>query len=214
MPDPNQTSEPSPQQNPDAASETLARRRALIKGAATIGPVVLTLASRPVLGGGGGGGQCIAPSQNLSGALSHAAQKMGTCNGHPPSYWKNCAGQNGSWPLQPTTQFHSLCTPGNRAGTRFYTTNGVSLTMIDVLKLTGSGPSGNFDLDQVASHIIAACLNIRSGTVDQRALTEAQLQAIWREWALTGQYIPFAGATPWKSAEIKNYLIANKIVGI
>jgi len=217
MPDPNQTPESPQQQAQEVAAEMLARRRALIKGASTVGPVILTLASRPVLagGGGGGGGQCIAPSQNLSGALSHAAQKVGTCNGRSPGYWKNGVSTNGnspSWPIPATTQFHSLFTPGNRAGTRFYTTNGVSLTLIDVLNLTGSGPTGNFDLEKVAFHVIGAYLNILSGLVDARALDANKLQIIWREWALTGQYIPFAGATPWKATEIKNYLLTNKIV--
>ncbi len=191
--------------------QSAARRRWILRSGIAIAPVVLTLTSRPVLGGMAPNA-CIAPSITLSGALSHTTKQLGTCSGKSSTYWQS----QGSWPgIGKSGSFHSIFAVGNRSGCRFFTTAATSLTLGQVMSLgatSGAADSaGNFDQDKIAANIIAAYLNILSGSVDAKAMTLDRLQALWREWALNGNYTPYAGATPWTSAAIKSYLSNNKI---
>lgn len=190
----------------EAATESVseARRRLLVKGGMAAGPVILTLTSRPVLGGLNPG-ECISPSQTLSGALSHKGAKVGECNGRSPGYWKNC--HSSEWPIPTNTAFHSVFAVGATAGTRFFNTDGSQMTMLQVLNA-----GGTTDTSMVAFHCIGAYLNILKGLISPKALTAEKVVALWREWALTGKYVPFAGATtPWNGTDITNYLKNNKI---
>lgn len=68
-------------------------RRRFTKGSLAVSGVLLTLASRPSLGGGqfGGGGECKSPSGFLSGNLSHHGGHPGG-GGHSCQYWvDHCA---------------------------------------------------------------------------------------------------------------------------
>lgn len=181
-----------------------ARRRLLVRGGMASGPILLTLTSRPVLGGLNPG-ECISPSQTLSGALSHRGAKVGTCNGRSPGYWKTCAASN--WPIPQSTPFHSVFVVGTVDGSRFFNTDGSMMTMIQVLTVLGY-----VDPYRMAFHCIGAYLNIlKGGMIDPKALTAEGLVAIWREYALTGKYTPYAGATPWDGTQIVNYLSSNYI---
>lgn len=188
---------PLPAAKPDVSA---ARRRMLMRGGMAA-PLIVTLASRPVLGC-----DCISPSETLSGALSHAGPKLGACAGKTKTYWQTLP--VASWPVTCTTPFHNLFATGSRSGTRFFKAdNGTSLTLQDVLNLsTASDDSG------IGSLTVVAYLNLQTtGLVDPKAMTVASLQALWREWAVAGHYTPFAGATPWTSTQIIAYLSKNGI---
>jgi hypothetical protein len=214
MRDQDLTSKEPADEIPEAAGQDIqsaARRRWILRGGVSIAPVVLTLTSRPVLGGMTPNA-CIAPSVTMSGALSHATKQMGNCSGQSCSWWLS----QSSWPgIGKSGSFHSIFTVGNRSGCRFFTTAATSLTLSQVMNLgstSGTADSaGNFDQDKVAANMIASYLNILSGTVDSKAMTLDRLQALWREWAINGSYTPYAGATPWTSSGIKSYLSNNKI---
>lgn len=185
---------------PAGRAKVSASRRTLLRSGMAAAPLIVTLASRPVLGG-----QCIAPSATLSGALSHAGPKLGSCSGISRSAWISTSASG--WPVLQTTPFHNLFAVGNRAGCRFFKADGVtSLSLLEVLKLTTAQ-----DDSGVGGRVVAAYLNLCSGRVDAKALSVSALQALWREWAVAGQYTPFAGATPWKGADINNYFTNNSI---
>jgi len=182
-----------------------------LRGGVSLAPVVLTLTSRPVLGGMTTT-TCIAPSVTMSGALSHGTKQLGTCTGKSCSYWLS----QSSWPgIGKSGSFHSIFAVGNRSGCRFFTTAATSLTLVQVMNLGSTSSTadsaGNFDQDKVAANIITSYLNILSGSVDAKAMTFDRLQALWREWALNASYTPYAGATPWGSTGIKTYLSNNLI---
>jgi hypothetical protein len=191
---------------PETSTESVseARRRLLVKGGMAAAPVILTLTSRPVLGGLNPG-ECISPSQTLSGALSHKGVKVGTCSGRSPGYWKTC--HSSEWPIPTNTAFHSVFAVGATAGTRFFNADGSQMTMLQVLNVGGA-----VDTSMVAFHCIGAYLNILKGLVDPKALTAEGIIAMWREWAMTGKYTPFAGSSsPWSGTQITDYLKNSKI---
>ncbi len=201
----NMPSADHPAQSPDRAESGVseARRRLLVRGGMASGPIILTLTSRPVLGGLNPG-ECISPSQTLSGALSHRGTKVGTCSGRSPGYWKTCSASN--WPIQQSTPFHSIFVVGPTPGCSQFNADGSMKTMLQVLNLLGSE-----DPYKVAFHCIGAYLNILKGLIDPKALTAEGVVALWREWALNGKYVPYAGATPWTGADIVSYLKNNYI---
>lgn len=173
------------------------RRRILVTGGA-LAPVVLTLASRPVLGG-----DCISPSMNWSTARSHSSAKLGVCTGRSPGYWKN---NTGEWPVPLTTIFYDVFT--TEGATHFYNGDGSKMTLLQVLNLNGTA-----DPQMVAAHFAAAYLAIMKGWVAPVALDLGKLQLMWSEWAVSGHYTPTAGAAPWDGEQIKRYLVTNYIAG-
>ncbi len=71
----------------DSDSTRLARRKFLIKGASASAPIILTVASRPAMGG-----NFCTPSGFLSGNLSNPDDDDDddhSCNGKSPGYWKH-----------------------------------------------------------------------------------------------------------------------------
>ncbi len=208
---------PNPNTLLDDQSETAgrdvqssARRRWILRSGITVAPVILTLASRPVLGNGLGPNGCISPSATLSGALSQATNQVGTCSGDGYSAWKSLA----TAPIPPdwaSTEFHPLFSSDGGVGRKFYSAN-VPLKFGEILQLNGTmagqDAAGNFDQDLVAGHMIAAYLNLtqKPSSISDKAMTVVRLLKLWREWALTGQYLPYAGATPWNGAAIVDYL--------
>ncbi|MCL2657500.1 MAG: hypothetical protein FWD62_08785 [Betaproteobacteria bacterium] len=201
-----------------------ARRRWILRGGAAA-PVILTLASRPVLGV-----QCQSPSAALSGNLSQAGSAP-SCTGQSVSYWQGGGGIQALdapltpssapatpaaptwWPLSADAYFHSYFAQGAKgSGCYFMTADNNYLTLYNVMCLsTSPDSSGNFDKEKVAASFIAALLNITKGSVPAKVMTAATLQNMWKEWAVNGSYTPFAGAAPWNGTAIKNYLANNGI---
>lgn len=174
---------------PPTAPEPVAARRRLLRGGLAAGPVLMTLVSRPVLGGGRTGGLCTAPSGFCSANASTAGRGV-VCEGRTHGYWKNLQGS--SWPAgcKPTTPFNTVFnTPA------YAPYNGK--TLLDVLNL-GGGPPNN-----VARDIVCAYLNVQAGLTP--VLTVSAVKDIWSEFTTKGYYSPSAGVQ-WTADDIVAYL--------
>lgn len=189
---------------PEPSTPRQSTRRRLLHAGLVAAPWVLTLSARPVLGG-----QCIAPSQTLSGALSHRTQKVGDCNGRPAQFYLD---NPASWGLAfptPETEFYSVF--HRPAGTALFVhPGGTSFTFLEVLAAhTGAAP----DPGEIGFHIAAAYLNMAAGLVDLRALDATALLQIWHEYITQGFYRPFSWnpSVQWFETEIVAYLVNNQI---
>src|SRR5512135_285927 len=191
-------------------------RRRLLRGGLGAAPVLLTLVSRPVLGGqwrvvgGGGGGnwgggKCTTPSGFVSMPTSHPGQTY-YCSGRTPGYWKQPQHYS-SWvpPYYPTT----TSWPNKHNATKFTDVFSPSpyppdTTFLQVLELQGGPP------DDVARHVVAAVLNAAAGWTP--VLTIPAIQGIWNEYMTTGggtigYFEPTAGVK-WYHDDIVNYLLS------
>lgn len=158
------------------------RRRFGKSGLAASG-VLLTLASRPVLGCE----VCKSPSGFLSGNLStHGGPSI--CEGRSPGYWKNQT----SWPIanRSTCKFSSVFTCRPRSP---YAT----VTMLNLLS------PQDFDSNNLGMHLVAAYLNAMQGWTP--FLTVERIESMFSEWQATGYFSPTAGVK-WSAAEIVDYL--------
>jgi hypothetical protein len=165
---------------------------------------VITLAARPALGT-----QCLSPSQTLSGALSHPAAKLGSCNGRAALDYLNDPNNWGiSFPT-PNTLFYNLFYRPLGA-TLFVHPNNRSFDLLEVLNAhTGTAP----DPQNIGLHMVGAYLNIVTGRVDPIAMDLIGLTEIWRQYASQGFYRPFSWNpdVEWREAEIVAYLVNHGI---
>jgi hypothetical protein len=158
------------------------RRRFGKSGLAASG-VLLTLASRPVLGCE----VCKSPSGFLSGNLStHGSPAI--CQGRSPGYWKN----HQSWPIanRSTCKFSSAFTCRPRSPY-------ASVTMLTLLS------HQSFDSNNLGMHLVAAYLNAMQGWTP--FLTVERIQSMFVEWQATGYFSPTAGVK-WSAAQIVDYI--------
>lgn len=192
-------------------------RRRFTKSGLAVSGVLLTLASRPSLGGGGGGGGgwvCKSPSGFLSANLSqHGTSKY--CSGRTPGYW--CTHYN--WPSPYKTgsctntkfkqDYNNWSNTGSSSGTMYkdstlgfhctgYGAGYLKYSMIQVTLLGGTG-----DPYQLGAHCVAALLNARMGWTP--VLTEAQVRGMFNDYAARGYFEPTAGVK-WYAADIVTYL--------
>jgi hypothetical protein len=160
-----------------------ASRRRFGKSGLAASGVLLTLASRPVLGCE----VCKSPSGFLSGNLStHGGPAI--CEGRSPGYWKNQT----SWPIahRSTARFNSVFTCQPRSPY-------VTVTMLDLLS------PQDFDANNLGMHLVAAYLNAMQGWTP--FLTVERIQSMFVEWQATGYFSPAAGVK-WSAAEIVDYI--------
>jgi hypothetical protein len=167
-----------------------ARRRFAKAGMGASGGAILTLASQPAMATL----VCLSPSAAVSGNLSKP-KSTAACAGVSPGYWKTHhwawrgAGTNGSSLYKLTFPTTSRC-----AALNAYT----CFDIVDPDKVTNGA-----DPDNVAMHIMATMLNVRSKRIG--FLTENQVRAIWNAYAAEGIYRPTLGVT-WNGAQIVAYL--------
>ena len=180
-----------------------ARRRLLRAGLASA-PVVMTIASRPVLGATA----CQSQSAGAS-ANSAAARTVQMCSGLTPDQWKM---QAASWPspycgtnasqfggasafsfAQPSATLYHCPTTGF-AGNTFGKN-----TMLEVLDMGENSAS----LRGLGRWMVAALLNACSGRTP--VLTESAVRAMWNDMLNQGYYEPTAGVR-WGVPEIIAYL--------
>lgn len=171
------------------------RRRRLLQGGLGAAPVLMTLVSRPVLGGDGGGiGQCAAPSGFASMPTSQHGQPQ-LCLGRSPGYWKN----HQDWPApyyayetkwHDATLFKAYFVPSPYPW---------QTTFLEVLNLGGGPPT------DVARHVVATALNIARGWIPAAVLSLARLQVIWQEFMTKDYFEPTAGVK-WYHDDITDYL--------
>lgn len=148
-----------------------AARRSLLRGAAAA-PVLMSLASRPVMGGGS---RCCTASGFMSGNASPQPGTGSGCGGYSPGYWKN---KTGSWPssCKTTAKFHDIFTSK-------LNTNCGTQTMLQVLQnLPGS----------LAFHAIGCYLNASSSLPDY-SLTTTMVVKIWNDVSNNGYYLTSTG---------------------
>ncbi|MGQ5523141.1 hypothetical protein ACUHMQ_07750 [Chitinimonas sp. PSY-7] len=158
----------SPVQEDEDRIRAAARRR-LIKGAA-VAPVLMSLASRPVMGAAR---RCSA-SGFMSGNVSLQPGQSPSCGGLSPGYWKN----HTTWPAPytPTTEFHSVFTSKSKYN---YGTKSMQTVLNDY--------PGSF-----AFHAIACLLNAMSGFADY-ALKTGDVIKIWNDISTVGYYLTSTG---------------------
>lgn len=136
-------------------------RRRLTKSSLAMSGVLLTIASRPSLGGD----VCKTPSGFLSGNLSFHGTPQ-SCSGRTPGYW----GTHYDWPspyqagspaVKATKKRKAIpATQGtmfNDLSLGFQGGDFANLSMMDVIQLGGQG-----DPYQLGAHCVAALLNARS----------------------------------------------------
>ena len=194
-------------------------RRRFSKSGLAVSGVMLTLASRPVLGGWG---TCQTPSGFVSGNVSNHGTPT-TCGGRTPGYWGNhpsewpspytpgkCSSSESSSKKRSSSSSSSggSCSSAEAwsEGTLFRSVfncsgNGhiyYNYTMMQVIWLGGSG-----DPQQLGAHIVSALLNAKKGWTP--VLTEVQVIAMFNEWNLNGYFEPTAGVK-WYAEDIVTYL--------
>jgi len=189
-------------------------RRRFTKSGLLVSGVLMTLASRPSLGGGtvyGAGQVCKTPSGFLSGNISQHGTPP-KCSGRTPGYW----GTHYTWPstyktgtctnTQQEQDYKSWSTNNctmYKDSTLGFHCNGygsgyLNYSMMQVILLGGVG-----DPYQIGAHCVAALLNARSGWTP--VLTEAQVRNIFNEYNTKGYFQPTAGVK-WYPADIVKYL--------
>lgn len=160
-----------------------ASRRRFGKSGLAASGVLITLASRPVLGTE----VCKSPSGFLSGNLStHGPAPI--CKGRSPGYWKN----HTKWPIpnRTTCKFSSVftCPRGSPYA---------KVTMLELLS------HQSFDSQNLGMHLVASYLNAVAGWTS--FLTVQRIQSMFSEWSSRGYFEPTAGVR-WDAAQIVDYL--------
>lgn len=177
-------------------------RRSFAKSGLAVSGVLLTLASRPVLGC-----VCESPSGFLSGNVSvHGTPP--TCSGRTPGYWGTHPEQWPS-PYKAGTCTRSCNHPKNwttAGATKFKdvfncNNHGSIYAAYTMFQVVWSGGGG--DPYQLGAHIVAALLNARKGWTP--VLTEAQVINMFNEWDQNGYFEPTAGVH-WDGEDIVEYL--------
>jgi enamine deaminase RidA (YjgF/YER057c/UK114 family) len=201
-------------ENPSQAQSGPDQTRRRLTGSALGVSAILTLASRPVLGGGIGG-ICFSPSGFQSGNLSTHGTPI-TCCGRTPGYWGNNSATSHPWP---SPYLPGTCTGnGTQAtctgGTLFYSgTTGFSpgahapsaylgKSMMNIVRFWNQDPY------QLGAHIVAALLNAKEGWTPP--LTESMVRDIWNSYAMNGYFEPTAGVQ-WDAPTIVAYLQSTQL---
>lgn len=179
-------STPASSAAPESMNSSNAGRRQFTKASLGISSVILSLASRPVLGNV----VCKSPSGFLSGnASTHGPQPV--CQGRSPGYWKN---HEGSWPIATNTQFNSVFPGPSSSVYAKYT----------FLQLLDHKKDDNHNLGM---HLVAAYLNAVSGWTP--FLSVETILAMFTEWQSKGTFSPTA-TVQWTAPDIVAYLKATQ----
>jgi len=187
---------------PNQTNETTENtRRRFLKGAAAT-PVIMTVASRPVMGA-----YCT-PSAWVSGNLSDNGPKVDSCGGRSPGFWKARPDKWSRTGYLPGTcknwSYKSTCKVYKDDGTKF---NAVFVsgnphydnkTLMQVLWLEGYE-----DPYQLGAHIVAAVLNAASKP--NYGMSVADVQKIYSQLAMTGVYQPSVG-DPMTAQDIVKFI--------
>ena len=168
------------------------KRRHLIKGIGAATPLMMTIASRPVMGA-----QCT-PSAWVSGNLSDHGHTRMSCGGRSPGYWKTRAGRWAVTGFVPGTCHHRamshVCKAYKSDGTAFHQAAGGvfagrvfgNKTMMQVLWL-----NGDEDPYQLGAHMVAALLNAVS--IPDYGMDRNDVMDMYRQLVTSGVYQPSVG---------------------
>lgn len=193
----------------DPVSSVNESRRGFTRSGLAVSGVLLTLASRPVLGNS----VCKTPSGFLSGNVSTHGTPV-TCSGRTPGYWGTNTLSSHRWPQPYLTgtcinRKQSQDYRSWKGGTMFNDTflgfkcigPASALAPYSMLQVILLG--GGDDTYQLGAHCVAALLNARSGLTP--VLTEADIRNMYNEWATKGYFEPTAGVK-WDGSQIVDYL--------
>lgn len=170
-------------------------RRRLLRGGLAAGPVIMTIASRPVLGQTLNCGSAQVQASLTAGTSLHAGCAIDPYNtGFSPRTWFSTA----TWPypyrnVQPKTAFIGTAT--GLGGPQTPSPN----TMYAVLKGNATGLA---DLT-LAQDIVAALLNAAAGKTP--FLSTATVQQMWNSYA-NQTYYQVSPGIRWYAADLKKYL--------
>jgi len=167
------------------------KRRHLLKGIGVSAPLMMTVASRPVLGA-----QCT-PSAWVSGNLSDHGKMRMSCGGKSTTYWKNNPAHWAGTGYLPGSCAHKhagLCKAYKSDGTPFHRSAGGvcagsafgNKTMMQVLWLRGRQ-----DSYRLGGHIVAALLN--AATVPDYGMSQDDVLEMYRQLVTGGYYQPSSG---------------------
>jgi hypothetical protein len=178
------------------AAGRFALRRRLIRGGLAAGPVLMTVASRPVMAQ-----DCTTSSAHTS--LSGSRQvTTASCNGGSPAYWIS------QTPAQTTKQTSYLMEargagqPATTFGSIFTSLYGYGdLSLLQVLQAGHSA----LDKSGLAAHLVAAVLNAQAGFTPPSVLSVGKAQDIWADYNRLGYFEPTAGVR-WDSAQTIDWL--------
>jgi len=161
------------------------RRRLLQAGASAV-PVVMTVASRPVLAQV----QCLTPSAAVSGNASGQAAVF--CTGVAPSVWSG----TGTWPTytKATAKFKDFFSPDLLGH--------ANILMQEVLTL--AAPAGSND--EVAQYVLAALLNHESNKVPDSILPLAVIHKIWADYNNGNGTYQVNGSVSFNGSQIVTYI--------
>jgi hypothetical protein len=186
--------DPAKPQDAAGLSTHGAARRRFTGAGVTVSGVILTLASQP--GMAATGQVCTTPSGFTSAHWSSHSPGSAYL-GRSPGYWKNHPSAWGRY-LSTSAQFGSVFTCSNGLKT---------CSMMTVVAHVD--PAKSIDKNNVAMHIVATLLNVRSGLI--KVLTEERVLSIWNEYNTKGYFTPQAGANPWYGPDIVVYLTSTMV---
>jgi hypothetical protein len=162
-------------------------RRSLLRAGLGASPVILTVASRPVMATTG---KC--SSASAFGSINASRpSKVDYCGGCKPEYWKQptCHPQ---WPTgyYPVSRARSgVTTYATKFNDCFGTTAGYpGKTLLEVMNLTATGGK-----DEVARLCSAALLNAVKGLTPGTVLSTVTVKQVWKSYVTKGYYEPNAG---------------------
>jgi hypothetical protein len=171
-------------------TSTNARRRVL-KATVSVAPALMTIASRPVLGG-----TCMNASLMAGSLNGSVLAATSTCSGCSPSYWAS----TNRWPLpyhangSSTTDFHSTTTGFKKGPVADFGSHSLMYVL---------GHISASAAYEVGAYVTAAILNARIGYTP--VLTEDAVTRIWNEYSATGTYQPTIGVS-WNGSQIVAYI--------
>jgi hypothetical protein len=184
--------ESGPSVPPEGRSELVARRR-LLRGGLGVAPVLMTVASRPVMAG-----MCESASAHTSLSGSRVATLAAACSGRLPAYWISRA----------TSGYLMDTSGGGSSGLNVITFGSVfgltgdydDKTLLKVLE--GHLSTGD---EVLAAYLVAALLNAKEGWTPESVLDEERVKEIWSDYSKNMHFEPTAGVE-WDSVQIVDWL--------
>jgi hypothetical protein len=157
----------------------------LLRGGMAAVPVVMTIASKPVMAQSMRG-RCATASAFGSINASRPAN-VTRCGGHDPDYWRGSQHFN-QWP----SGFVPTSTPNGQRATQFedcfpHSQSYRGQSLLQVLSTTSQGR------DEIARLCVAALLNSVKGLTPAHVLGPTIVRDVWTSFARRGYYEPTAG---------------------
>jgi hypothetical protein len=203
-----------PEETSRDTSIDISRRRFTRAGIAASG-VMLSLASRPVMGTGNYSTKCCKGPSGWQSANKSSTGKPPVCQGKSPTYW---TGRKDNWPVNCDQEVKRHFTCNTSTSLRYGDWSLYELCSIDFESRRQRSNWSNFEYYsfvysfnseklRLCSHIVAAYLNAKSGFTP--FLREETIRAMFSECINSDGFSPTAGVR-WTVAECIEYLAATQ----